>query len=241
MPIDAIDAGAGPPLVLLHGIGSNAKSWHRQVAGLSNTFRVIVWNAPGYGASSDPPPVPPSMRFYADALCELLSQLGVGRANLVGHSLGGVIAQEFYRAYPESVSSLILSDTTTGGGSGTRLDERLRMIRTMTPARLAQERAPKLLSKYASEDLIGEAVSIMSEVRRPGYEFAAIALAEADTKDVLEHLEVPTLLIWGAEDEITPLWREVPRGANLEVIERAGHLCYAEQATQFNSLIRNFI
>ena len=115
------------------------------------------------------------------------------------------------------------------------------MIRTMTPHHLAEQRAPKLLSRHAPPEVVREAVSIMSEVRAPGYEFAAIAMAQADTHDVLQHLKVPTLLIWGAEDEITPLWDELPPGVRLEKISNAGHLCYMEQPNQFNEAVRRFL
>ena len=181
------------------------------------------------------------MSFFADALRELLDELNASAVTLVGHSMGGIIAQEFYRKYPQYIRRLVLADTTTGGGPKTKLDERLRMIRTMTPAQLAEERAPKLLSCHASPELVREAVAIMSEVRPAGYEFAALAMAAADTRDVLKHLNVPALLIWGAEDEITPLWAEIPKGARLEVIRDAGHLCYMEQPAIFNSIVRRFL
>ncbi len=232
-------AGDGAPVVLLHGIGSNSRSWRRQLAALAGGFKVIAWDAPGYGRSSDPAGKP-SMRFYAECLHGLLDSLSCRSVFLLGHSTGGVIAQEFYRLYPERVRALILSDTRYMGSNAT-LAERLRMIRTMTPAQVAAERAPKLLSKSASTELIREAESIMSEVRRPGYEFAAIALAESDTRDVLRSLRVPALLIWGAEDEITPLWQERPGAARLEVIAGAGHLCYAEKPEEFNTIVMKFL
>jgi pimeloyl-ACP methyl ester carboxylesterase len=232
-------AGAGAPLVLLHGIGSNSRSWHRQLAELSRDFNVIAWDAPGYGRSSDPQGKP-SMAYYARCLGALLDEIGLDRIHLLGHSAGGVVAQEFYRLYPERVSKLILADTTFIG-SRDKLEERLRMIHTMTPHELALERAPKLLSPSAPEELLEEAISIMSEVRPAGYEFAAVALAGCDTREVLRNLRVPARLIWGAEDQITPMWREVPDGARLAVIPFAGHLCYAEQPELFNTIVRGFL
>jgi pimeloyl-ACP methyl ester carboxylesterase len=232
-------AGEGLPLVLLHGIGSNSRSWRRQLEALSAGFQVIAWDAPGYGQSSDPTGKP-SMRFYADSLRGLLDTLGLRRIFLLGHSTGGVIAQEFCRANSDYVRALILADTRYVGSQGT-LQGRLNMIRTMTPAQLAAERAPKLLSPAAPADLVREATSIMAEVRPAGYEFAAIALAESDTRDVLRRLHVPMLLIWGSEDEITPLWEEVPQGARLEIIPGAGHLCYMEQPESFNNIVRDFL
>ena len=232
-------AGAGFPLVLLHGIGSNSRSWRRQLAAFAPDFKVIAWDAPGYGCSSDPVGKP-SMRFYANCLRGMLDALAIDRIYLLGHSTGGVVAQEFYGAFPDRVHALILADTRYQGSQET-LGQRLKMIGTMTPAQLAADRAPKLLSRSAPADLVRETASIMSEVRPVGYEFAARALAGADTRDVLTRLRVPTLLIWGAEDEITPQWNEVPSGARLEVIPNAGHLCYAEQPEIFNAIVREFL
>ena len=81
----------------------------------------------------------------------------------------------------------------------------------------------------------------MSEVRYIGYEFAARALAESDTRDVVRNLQVPTLLILGAEDEITPVWDEVPMEALLKIIPDAGHLCYIEQPDRFNEIVKDFL
>ena len=232
-------AGEGFPFVLLHGIGSNSRSWRRQLADLSRDFKVIAWDAPGYGRSSDPTGKP-SMAFYAGRLRGLLDSLQLKRIFLLGHSTGGVVAQEFYRRHPDCVSKLILADTRYAG-SQTTLQQRLQAIRSMTPSQLAVERAPKLLSRAAPPELIREVESIMSEVRPSGYEFAAIALAESDTRNVVRDLRVPTLLIWGSEDEITPLWSEVPSGARLQIIPNAGHLCYIERPDIFNSVVREFL
>jgi pimeloyl-ACP methyl ester carboxylesterase len=104
------------PVVLLHGIGSSSRSWSRQLADLSNDFKVIAWDAPGYGTSSNPPPsANPSLRTYVDSLLGILDSLGLGRVALLGHSMGGTIAQEFYRSYPERLRALILADTSFGG------------------------------------------------------------------------------------------------------------------------------
>jgi pimeloyl-ACP methyl ester carboxylesterase len=232
-------AGDGFPLVLLHGIGSNSRSWCRQLAALSTDFKVIAWDAPGYGRSSDPTGEP-SMRFYAENLRRLLDAIGLTQIFLIGHSTGGVVAQEFYRMYPDFVRRLVLADTRYVGLQAV-LEQRLNSLRTMTPAQMAQERGPKLLTPKAPPHLIQEVVSIMSEVRPTGYEFAARALAQSDTSEVVRNLRVPTLLIWGAEDEITPMWNEVPSGAILKIIPNAGHLCYIEQPDRFNEIVKDFL
>jgi pimeloyl-ACP methyl ester carboxylesterase len=180
------------------------------------------------------------MRFYARCLRGLLDFMSLKSVFLLGHSTGGVIAQEFYRLHPDYVRALILSDTRCVP-SHDGLEQRLQSIRSLTPAQLAAQRAPKLLSRRAPQDLIQEVISIMSEVRPAGYEFAAIALAESDTRDVLRDLDVPTLLIWGAEDEITPLWDELPARAEVTIIRDAGHLCYIEQPARFNEVVQDFL
>ena len=232
-------AGSGLPIILLHGIGSNARSWRRQLAAFSAAYQVIVWDAPGFGKSEDLPGQVPSIRVFADSLKGLMNSLGLKSAVVLGHSLGGLIAQEFYRTYPQSVRALILADTTQGRSGN--LEERLRMIRTMSPQQLARERAPKLLSKNAAPELVEEAIAIMSEVRRPGYEFAAIAMASADMRGVLDNMQVPLLMIWGVEDQITPLWPAWPASARVELIPNAGHLCYAEQPDVFNAAVLDFL
>jgi len=233
-------AGKGPPLVLLHGIGSNSRSWSRQLATLSTDFKVVAWDAPGYGRSSDPPSIAPSMRFYAESLRGLLETLDLRKIFLLGHSTGGVIAQEFHRLFPNFIRALVLADTRNVRSSA-GLEDRLKSIRTMTPAQLAAQRAPKLLSRNATPDLIREVESIIAEVRMPGYEFAALALAESDTRDVAQRADVPLLLIWGEQDEITPVWKEIPERAQLKIIPGAGHLCYIEQPEEFNRVVRNFL
>jgi pimeloyl-ACP methyl ester carboxylesterase len=180
------------------------------------------------------------MQFYADSLRQMIDSLGLKSIYLLGHSTGGVVAQEFYRRHPSCVRALILADTRYVG-SEAGLEERLKSIRSMTPAQLAGERAPKLLRRNAPPDVVEEVVSIMSEVRPAGYEFAAIALAKSDTRDVIRNLRVPTLLIWGAEDEITPVWDELPPGAKVEIIRDAGHLCYMEQPKRFDEIVKEFL
>jgi pimeloyl-ACP methyl ester carboxylesterase len=240
-------AGDGFPIVLLHGIGSNAKSWRRQLDAFSKRFKVIAWDSPGYGKSSDPDWQIPAIRNYSESLCALFDTLGIASAVVLGHSLGGIVAQDFYGTYPERVKALILADTTPGDGAlplnvrERKLAERTGMIRTMTSAELAAARAPKLFSQHAPPDLIAESVAIMSEVRESGYVSAAIALSTADVRHVLDNINVPLLMIWGSDDEITPPWKQFPKNAKVEMIPDAGHLCYMEQPDIFNRIVLEFV
>ncbi len=244
-------AGEGPALVLLHGIGSNRLSWKRQLAGLSADFTVLAWDAPGYGLSSDAVSEIPNIEEYAGCVAAWLVELKLGPVHLLGHSLGGIIAQETYKTHPDVVRTLILADTSRGGGAEEaplrkeKLAKRLEMIEKLGPEGLAAERTPELLSTDVPDEILEEAVSIMAQVRPSGYRFAAGALAEADERDILRKISVPTLLVWAANDRVIPrseveAMRKLLPDARFEVIPDAGHLCYQENPVVFNALVRDF-
>ena len=107
-------AGDGPPLVLLHGIGSGSASWEAQLDALSAGFHTIAWDAPGYGGSDPLPGETPPKAAYGDAVADLVVGLGLERVHLLGHSLGGLIAASFAARHPGRVSSVILSDAAAG-------------------------------------------------------------------------------------------------------------------------------
>lgn len=237
--------GSGPALLLLHGIGSNSRSFRHQLAGLADAFTVIAWDAPGYGRSADPAE-PWSLADAADHAAGLLDELSIAQAHVLGVSMGGVIAQLVYHRHPERVQSLILVDTTSGGSSPERLQQRLHAIDTQTSRQLAEARAPQLVSAQASPELIAELADIMAEVRPAGYRHAAIALAAADVSAYLPSIAVPTLVIHGTEDRVVPLEtgeqlaRAIP-GAQLVVLPGAGHVSNQEQPEAFNTAVREFL
>ena len=100
---------------------------------------------------------------------------------------------------------------------------------------------PKRWNIAPPQELVAEAISIMSEVRESGYGSAAIALARADVRGVLDNINVPLLMIWGTEDTITPRWEQLPKGATVEMIPDAGHLSYVEQPDAFNRIVLEFL
>ncbi len=240
-----------PALVCLHGISSNSRSWRHQLAGLSQRFRVIAWDAPGYGQSVDVPALD-GLAGFAHYLAGLLDWLKLDQAVIVGLSMGGVIAQEFYRLYPDRVLALVLADTNSGGGSRpeperrARLEARLRALDTLTPAQLAAERAPALLSPGAAEELKLEVISMVAQIHPAGYRQAALALDAADTRAVLPQIKVPSLVLWGEHDNITPraeaenIYQAIP-GARLTVLVGAGHLSNMEQPAAFNQALTSFL
>ncbi|HEX6513180.1 MAG TPA: alpha/beta fold hydrolase [Chloroflexota bacterium] len=241
--------GSGPLLVLLHGIGSNARSWAHQLQGLADEYDVVAWDMRGYGTSSDPAEAY-TMRDVANDLAGLLDHLGFEKAHVGGLSMGGVVAQELFRYYAGRVRSLILADTTAGQGAldeeerQRRLDQRL--AGAAEPAGLARQRTPVLLSPDASPEVVAEAESIMTEIHPEGYRLAARAFAETDERDLLPRIDVPALIIWGecdtvvTREDIDVLANGI-KGAQFELIPKAGHLSNQENPTAFNDAVRRFL
>lgn len=243
-------AGEGPPLALLHGAISDSRVWRRQIEELSGEFAVVAWDAPGAGQSSDPPE---SFRMHdwADVLATFLGALSLGPAHVLGLSWGGSLVLELYRRHPEVAASLILADTYAGWkGSLSEAEcaERLEMaLRTsaMPPRELVSRWLPELLSEAASPELARELASIVSEFHPIGSRLMAHAMAEADLRDVLPQIEVPTLLLWGEDDQRSPLsiaesMRDEIPGSKLSLIPGAGHDSNIEQPARFSAEVRGF-
>ncbi len=247
------ESGAGPvTLVCLHGISSNSRSWQRQLEMLSGRYRVIAWDAPGYGQSDDPTEALPVMGWYAGQLAGLLDILKLSKAVIVGLSMGGVLAQEFYRCYPDRFLALILADTNTGGGARppaerqARLEGRLKALAELSLPEMARQRAPALLSPDPAPGLVAEVETMIRELHPVGYRHMILALAAADTREVLPTVAVPTLVMGGEHDRITPrpeaevLRTGIP-GAAFEIIPGAGHLSNLEQPAAFNRAVTAFL
>jgi pimeloyl-ACP methyl ester carboxylesterase len=243
-------AGAGPPLVLLHGILADSRIWRPQLAGLSDQFAVIAWDAPGAGQSSDPADSF-GLADWADCLAGLLDALKVDRAHILGLSWGGVLAQEFYRRHPARVWSLILADTYAGWKGSLpeavcreRLETCLREA-NLPPNEFVPNWLPSLLTAAAPPELAADVAAIMSDFHPVGYRLAALALADSDERDLLGQIRVPTLLVWGEGDLRSPLpvaeqFHAAIPGARLVTIPGAGHLSNREQPDRFNAAVRGF-
>ena len=243
--------GDGPAIVLLHGFTQDSRVWSPQVKALSRHFTVITWDAPGAGRSQDPPD---TFRIgdWARALAGLLDAIGIQAAHLLGFSWGGILAQEFCRLYSERVLSLILADTYAGWkGSLPEPIVQQRLAACLRDASLAPD---DFLAKYLP-GMFGDSppqavrerlAKIMSDFHPIGFRLMAAASAEADTRDILPEVRVPTLLIWGDADKRAPLsvahqLRNAIRGAKLAVIPGAGHVSNLEAAVRFNAEVPDFM
>ena len=243
-------AGQGEPLVLLHGFLSDSRCWKRQLSGLSDRFRVVAWDAPGAGSSSDPAE-PFTTADYVRCLASFLDGIGIGRANLVGLSWGGILAQEFFRHYPERLSCLVLADTYAGWrGSLPEPVWRERLANCLLdsngpPDALIAKFVPGLFTDTAPQGLREEMSAIVSDFHPIGFRSMSLSSAETDTRDLLPRIDVPTLLLWGDDDRRSPMdvaeqFHAAIPGAELVIIPNAGHVSNMEQPEAFNGHVRRF-
>jgi pimeloyl-ACP methyl ester carboxylesterase len=244
------EAGQGPALVLLHGFLCDSRCWRRQLAGLSDSFRVVAWDAPGAGSSSDPPDTFTTTN-YACCLASFLDALGIDRAHVLGLSWGGILAQEFYRLYPERLRCLILADTYAGWkGSLPEPVWQERLATCLLDAKgptdaLVAKFLPGLFTDAAPQDLREEMSAIVSEFHPIGFRLMSLSSAEMDTRNLLPRIDVPTLVLWGDDDRRSPMYvaealhAAIP-GAELVIIPNAGHVSNMEQPDAFNGHVRRF-
>ena len=242
-------AGQGPPLVFAHGAAEDSRFWQPQLADLADEFTVVAWDEPGSGRSSD---VPDDFGLpdYADCLAAVIDAVGLGPAHVAGLSWGGTVVLELYRRRPEQVATLILVDTYAGW-KGSLPEEELKArvagVREMLAAPAA-EFDPTLPGLFAAEPP-AEFVPLLRElaggVRPRSMKTQLGVMAEADQRDVLPRVEVPTLLLWGELDARSPLsiarqFEEAIPESELVVIPGAGHLSNLERPEQFNEALRAF-
>lgn len=244
-------AGDGPLLVLLHGGLSDSRAWRRQLDGLSDEFTVVAWDAPGCGQSSDPPE---TFRLpdYADCLAEFLDALELGRPHVLGLSFGAGLALELYRRHPTIPRSLVLASAYAGwAGSLPPEAVEQRLKRGLREADLPPEQwvpgyLDGLFTESAAPEVIKEAVGMMLDTRPAGMRAMLQGFAEADLRDVLPRINVPTLLLYGDADQRSPLsvakdmQSKIP-SSRLVVMAGVGHDSNMEAPDSFNAEVRGFL
>lgn len=238
-----LEHGAGEPLVLLHGIGGAAHLWAK-VPGR----RVLAWNQPGYGGTA----LPSALTFpaLADALARDLDAAGISRADIVGHSMGGMIALEFALAHPERVRRLILYATTPAFGGRDPAFARDFLAKRLGPldaghsmAECAASLAGGMCAPGADPSAEPAAVAAMAEVPEATYRATLACLATFDRRADLARVAAPTVLIAGEHDAVAPprtmqrMADAIP-GARLLTVPGAGHLAHLEQPAAFATALR---
>ena len=245
--IGVIEAGGGDstPIIFLHGVGSDKSVWAPQLAHFGTTRRAIAFDYPGYGESD---PWPGATRDdYTSAILAAMDSLAVDRAHICGLSLGGVIAIALHAAAPIRCASLILADSFAVHPDGQAIFDRSKVAAgTIGMRALAEARAGVLLGSAASPAMHAEVIDTMGRIDPDAYVLGARAVWLADQRIRAQAVDVPTLVLVGDEDSVTPPSLSVElaalvRGARLGIIPGAGHLANLEQPLAFNAAIDRFL
>lgn len=247
------DSCSGPTVLFIHGFPLNSSLWEPQMEDLNDTARLLAPDLRGYGLSPAAEG-PYSMELLASDCLGLLNTLGVQPPIvLCGHSMGGYIAFEFLRRFPELVAGLVLVATRAAPDTPEAQENRDRMAKAVQergPGALTARMLPKLLApnNYEHDDkLVAFVREMIDSASVNGIVGALAAMKERpDSKPLLPEIDVPTLVIHGEEDEIVPLAEaeqmcEAIPDADLVVVPNAGHLPNLEGALQFNEALWDYL
>lgn len=238
-----VEQGGGDalPILFLHGVGSDKSVWQPQLDHFGGRRRAVAFDYPGYGESAFRDAA--TRDDFAASIFAAMDALSMERAHVCGLSLGGVVAIAMHHAAPERIVSLIVADSFAVHPDGQGIHERsVAASQAMTMGELAAARAPLLLGQAASEALKAEVVATMATIDPAAYRLGAAAVWLADQRDRAARIGVPTLMLCGDEDSITPpslseeLVRLVPQ-SRLEIVNGAGHLANIEQPLLFNKSV----
>jgi 3-oxoadipate enol-lactonase len=249
-PIAWIEAGGGPPVVFLHGVGGSRTAWGPQLRGLSDRFRCIAWDMPGYGDSELLEPL--TFEGIADRLVGLLDTLAIERADLVGLSFGGMHAMHTALRHPERVNRLVLADTSPRfGANGTTAAEwtaaRMEPLdRGETPADAAERVIDAITSVTLTGQIRDEVVGAYGRIPVDGFRASLRCLPTHDVLDRLDAIAHPTRVIVGELDEETPIAysQSIADGiphSDLRILDGVGHLSPSEAPDRFNALVAEFL
>jgi len=245
------DVGTGMPVAFIHGFPHNRTLWAPQVSALVDRARCIALDLRGFGESSTHGPF--SMDQFADDVAMLLRRLGIERAVVAGLSMGGYAAFSLWRRHRGLVRALVLADTKAGADSDEARTKRLALIdvaRTRGSGAVADGQITGMIGKSTREKrpaLIDDVHRMLASAPVDGIVGALEAMmARVDSTPTLATIDVPTLVVVGAEDVLTPvaesevLHRSI-RGSRLEVIEHAGHVSNLERPAAFNHVLSEFL
>lgn len=246
------DTGSGPAIVLIHGYPFNRSMWTEQVSLLNDRFRVVTLDLRGHGESESSTGAS-TMKLMAEDVAALMDEIGIERAVVGGLSMGGYVTLAFHQLFPERVEKLLLADTRaqadTEEGKATRA-EQVQQILADGMAGIVNAMLPKLLSPETVSkrpDVVKRVRDMMIHTSPAGAAAALRGMAEReDQTGRLAQIKVPTLIVVGKEDPITPVadsqkMHERIAGSQLVVIENASHVSNIEQPEQFNRAFNEFL
>ncbi len=245
--------GDGPLVILLHGIGGRRQNFTDQLPVFAKEFHVAAWDARGYGGSDDYDGPLDFAGFAAD-LVRVIDHFGFETAHLVGQSMGGRICLETYAHFPDRIATLTLAGVHASFGEFTEAKRREFVERRRkplvedgkTPAEMAPALARSLVGPDAAQAVFECVVASISALHVASYIKTIEATTRFDRGAILGEIAVPTLVIGGEHDSLTPpamkreLAGRIP-DARLEILPGCGHMANMEQPEAFNSVVLDFL
>lgn len=247
------DLGEGNiPIIFLHGFPFDKSMWQGQLDFLKSAYRVIAVDIRGFGKSTDEKS-PLSIDVFAADLITFMDQLSIEKAIVCGLSMGGFITLNAHQRFPDRFEALILADTQCIADTPEVKEKRydtIREIEVNGVANFNEGFIKKVLHKdsfTSKKELVEELRSVVFSNSEHIIQQGLVALAErSETCSTLDKITIPTLIICGREDIVTPLaqseaMKESISGATLQIIENAGHVSNLEQADEFNQHLLDFL
>jgi len=251
--IHYLEAGAGPTVILLHGLGGDATNWTYTLAGLATHYHVFAPDQIGFG-QSDKPLIDYRVSTLVDFLDEFCNALGIGKASVVGNSLGGWAAMAFTLAHPDKVDRMILVDSA--GYSSARLGgakpTREALLILTAPTLAATKRLMQIIfyhQEMITDTFVREAFA--NKLRKnDGYTIDQFIDSIVRGEDVIDGklgaIHAPTLIVWGREDRLTPLpiakaLGEDIAGSKTVILNECGHVPRIECSAPFNKALVEFL
>lgn len=251
-------AGQGPDLVLmLHGIGGGQAIWGDEGSGTLQALaelgcRAVALDLPGYGHSVALGP--PTLASMVDAAQALIQLLAPRRLALLGHSMGGMVAQELLATRPQTpVQALVLACTSSGFGrpggdwQAAFVAERLAPLDAgLGMVAMAEQVVPGMVSSQAVAEAQARAIAVMARVPEPTYRSALQAIVSFDRRAELAALRMPVLCLAGEHDRTAPpelmqrMAGRLPQG-EFQCLSGAGHIANLEQPVAFNAAVTAFL
>lgn len=239
------------PLVFLHGIGGAARAWRGQITVFGDRYRAVAWDMPGYGGSA--PLAHASMATLADALHDFLQQIDAQRPILIGHSIGGMIVQQWLTKHPRDATAVVLAQTSPAFGKAEGDWQKQFIEARLGP--LDRGQTMKALAPSLVQELVGDnpdaggmqvARDCMGSVPEASYRAMILALLGFDQRKALGDISVPTLVLSGSKDKNAPapmmakMATHIPSATYVE-LEGAGHLVNLEQPRAFDAALDQFL
>src|SRR5215213_6309660 len=247
--IHYVEAGSGPTVILLHGLGGSTQMWQFNIAALAEKYHVVVPDQIGFG-KSDKPLVNYRIRTYVDFLDQFCKQLKIERATLVGNSMGGWIAAMFTAAFPDRVDKLVLVDAA---GYAPPKDLDTRVFFGLNPT--TREGMKVLIAKvfynkaFLTDAAIDQAIAARLTAG-DGYTINSITESiirgEDFLDDIVKTIKRPALIVWGRQDGLVSLadgerFNKDIAGSKLVVVDQCGHVPNVEKPGEFNAALLKFL